>query len=128
MTSKQAMAQVFNWVVWHIPNGETIEIRLPDPVERTVYVVGLLKRDWRGLKVQYMRSVPILFGKILHHWSYHISYQTLNVLEIRLSIECADVLNSFDDELENRKIDELANEAILLERPIFDDTILNVCM
>jgi len=111
-----------------MPQGETIEIRLPDPVERTVYVVGLLKQEWKGMKVQYIRNVPTLFCKILHHWNFYVTYQTLNAAEIRSSIECADVLNSFDDELENRQIEELIAEAMLLERPEFDDTIFNVCM
>jgi len=56
--------------------------------------------------------VPTLFGKILYHWSFNVIYQTLTVCEIRSSIECADVLNSFDDEIENRQIDDLVNEAI----------------
>ena len=72
--------------------------------------------------------MPVLFGKIFHHWNVNGTYQTLNVSEIRLSIEGADILNSFNDELENRKIDELVNEAILLELPEFDDTLFNVCV
>ena len=72
--------------------------------------------------------MPTLFNKLLHYWSYYVTYRTFNISEIRLSIECADVLNSFDDELENRHIDELVTEAILLEQPLFDDNIVNVCM
>jgi len=72
--------------------------------------------------------VPALFGKILHHLNYNVTYRTLNESEIRLSIECADMLNSFNDELENRQIDELVNEAILLDLPEFDDALINVCM
>jgi len=49
-----------------------------------------------------MRNVPVLFGKILHHWNVNATYQTLNVSEIRSSIECTDVLNSLNDDLENR--------------------------
>jgi len=128
MTSKQATAQVLNWLIWYLPVGEKVEIRLPNPLGETVYVVGLLKHDIKGLKVQYIRNVPVLFGKILHHWNYNITYQTLNASEIRLSIECADILNSFHDELENRQIDELVNEAMLLDLPEFDEALFYVCM
>jgi len=52
----------------------------------------------------------------------------MNTSEIRSSIECADVLNSLDDDLENKQIDELVNEAIMLERSVFDDNIFNTCI
>jgi len=51
----------------------------------------------------------------------------LSVNEIRSSIECADVLNSFNDELENRQIDELISEAMSLEVLEFDEGVFNVC-
>jgi len=109
------------------PEAEKIELILSQPIERTVYVIGLLKHDIKGLKVQYIRNKPVLFGKILHHWNCNVTYQTLTVSEIGLSIECVDILNSFNDELEKRQIDELVSEAILLELPEFDDALCNVC-
>ena len=39
------------------------------------------------------------------------------VKEIEISIECADTLNSFDDDILNKKIDDLVNEAINLKPP-----------
>jgi len=98
---------------------------LTEAAEQTVYTIVLTKTI-RGIYVYRIESVPILFNKLLHHWSFNVTYQTLNAAEIRSSIECADVLNRFDAEIEGRLIDELVTEAILLERPIFDDNIFNV--
>ena len=70
----------------------------------------------------------MLFGKVLHHWNINVTYHKLNVSEIRSSIECADLVNSFSDGLENGQIDELVNEAILLDLPEFDDALVNVCV
>jgi len=96
-------------------------------VQKSVYVIVLTK-TLRGIYVYRIESVPTLFGKILHHWSSHVTYQTFSVNEMWSSIECADILNSFNDELENRQIDELVNEAILLDLPEFDDALFNVCV
>ena len=56
-------------------------------------------------------------GKILYHWNNIVKYDMLSVFQIKASIECADTLNSFNDDLVQQKIDDLVNEAIQLELP-----------
>jgi len=46
-----------------------------------------------------------------------MTYKTLSVFQIKASIECPDVLNSFNEKLEQKKIDDLVNEAIQIELP-----------
>jgi len=38
-------------------------------------------------------------GKILYHWNNIVTYDMLSVFQIKASIECADTLNSFNDDL-----------------------------
>jgi len=61
--------------------------------------------------------MPELFNKVLHHWNIAVMYKTLPVFEIKLSIECADALNSFNDDIMSKNIDELVNDAICLDMP-----------
>ena len=75
----------------------------------------------------YKKIVPESVNKVLHHWSIAITYQTLSVKEIKASIECADALNGFNDDVLEQKINDLVNEAIRLELPDFDEKVLNVC-
>lgn len=82
---------------------KNVEIRLPEPREQTVYVVELQRSKKHGLYVTHMQSVPELFGKVLHHWNIAVTYQTLSVKEIKISIECADTLNSFNDDVLEKK-------------------------
>jgi len=117
MPAEQAMAQVLNWLLWHLENGKNVEIRLPEPREQTVYVVELQRSKKHGLYVTHMQSVPELFGKVLHHWNIAVTYQTLSVKEIKISIECADTLNSFNDVVFEKSIDELVDSAIRLDLP-----------
>ena len=63
---------------------------------------------------------------MLHHWDRWTNYENSTVFKIRASIECADALNSFYDDLWDRKIDDLVDEAIRLDLPEFDETIFNV--
>ena len=37
---------------------------------------------------------PKLTGKVLHNWHMHVTCETLFLIEIKASIECADTLNS----------------------------------
>jgi len=69
---------------------------------------------------------PTLAGKVLHHWNKFVTYKTLSLFEIKASIECADALNSFNDDILQRKIDDLVNEAIALDLPMYDENIFNV--
>jgi len=46
-----------------------------------------------------------------------VIYETLSNVEIKISIACADTLNSFNDDIMNGKIDDLVNEAINSESP-----------
>ena len=64
-----------------------------------------------------MKSVPELFDKALYHWNSAITYEGLSVKEIRRSIECADTLNSFNDDVLEQSIDELVNDALQLDIP-----------
>jgi len=70
--------------------------------------------------------VPTLFNKLLHYWSYYVTYQTLSVKEIAISIECADALNSFNEDVLEQKIDDLVDEAIRLNLPEFGEIIRNI--
>ena len=69
----------------------------------------------------------MLFNKVLYHWHIAVNYQTLSLCEIRASIECADALNSFDEDVIDQKIDDLIDEAIRLNLPELDDIIRSVC-
>ena len=40
-------------------------------------------------------------------------------------LECADMLNSFNEDVLNRKIDDLVNEAIYLDLSIYDENVFN---
>ena len=116
MNKDQAVAQVLNWITSQMACGETTEIRLTDPASKTVYTVCLSK--WKGtMKIKNIKPEPTLTGKILHHWSNFITYETLSLFEIKASFECADVLNSFNEDILDKKIDDLVNEAIELELP-----------
>ena len=46
-----------------------------------------------------------------------MTYETLSTFEIKASIECADTLNSFNDDVLEQSIDELVNDAIRLDLP-----------
>jgi len=74
-----------------------------------------------------MKSVPVLFNNILHHWNIVVTYKTLSIFETKSSIECADALNSFNDDVLEQKIDELVDSVMWLDLPEFDEQILNVC-
>jgi len=92
LTNTKAMALTLNWLAWHGENGKQIELRLVETKEQIVYTVGLvLRKD--GIYVQYVRSVPELVDKMLHHWHYTTTYQTLSVEDIKDSVENADILN-----------------------------------
>jgi len=75
-----------------------------------------------------MKSVFDIGDKVLHHWDRWTSYENLTAFKINTRIECADALNSFNDELWDRKIDDLVDEAIRLDLPEFGETIVNVIM
>jgi len=66
-----------------------------------------------------------LINKLLHHWSNFVTYETLSIFEIKASIECADVLNSFNEDILHREIDDLVNEAISLELPMYTESAFN---
>jgi len=65
-------------------------------------------------------------GKVLHHWNNFVTYNTSSVFEINASIKCSDVLNSLNDDILQREIDELVNEAIQIELP--HGCICDCCM
>jgi len=54
-----------------------------------------------------------------------VTYEALSTFEIKASIECADTLNSFNEDVLNRKIDDLVNEAIHLDLPTYDENVFN---
>jgi len=56
------------------------------------------------------------------------NYENLTAFKINASIECADALNSFNDDLWERKIDDLVDEAIRLELPEYDEAVFNLCI
>jgi len=89
---------------------------LTEAAEQTVYTFALTKTV-RRIYVYRIESVPTLFSKLLHYWSYYVTYQTLSVKEIAISIECADALNSFKDDIMSKNIDDLVNGAICLDVP-----------
>jgi len=62
---------------------------------------------------------------VLHHWNTFVTYETLSLSEIKASVECADALNSFNDDVLQRKIDALVNEAIYLDLPMYDENVVN---
>jgi len=48
----------------------------------------------RGLMIKNIINEPKLTGKVLHNWHMHVTCETLFLIEIKASIECADTLNS----------------------------------
>jgi len=58
-----------------------------------------------------------MVGKILHHWISLVIYKTLSNVEIKISIECAEALNSFNEDIMTAKIEDLVNETICSELP-----------
>ena len=96
------MALVLSWLAWHVEKGEQIELRLDEPKEPTVYVVGLLLK--RGaIYVQYVRAAPKLLNKVLHHWYCTTTYQTMSVQDIKDSVENPDILNMLNVVCETSK-------------------------
>lgn len=92
-----------------------------------MYIHHVSKTQRKGLLIKHMKIEPTLTGKILHDWSNFVTYETLSLFEIKASIECAHTLNSFNEDILLRKIDDLVNEAISLELPMYDENIFN-CM
>jgi len=82
-----------------------VEVRIPAKNEQTIYIVEIMKRNRRML-INNMKSVPKLLSKVLYHWHISVTYQTLSLFEIRASIECADALNSFNEDVLEQKIDD----------------------
>jgi len=126
LNDELVLAQILNWIMWHMENEDDVELRIPESKERTVYVVELIKNHQRGMRIQNMRNVPKLFGKVLYHWNNGINCESLSLKEIKISIECADTLNSFNDDILQQKIDELINDAIQLELP--DGCVCDCCI
>jgi len=75
--------------------------------------------------IEYINNEPALVGKMLHHWNTFVTYDTLSIFEIKASIECADTLNSFNEGILYREIDDLVNEAIQIELP--DGCVCDCC-
>jgi len=120
LNQEQAMIQVMNWITWQLKINEQTKIRLIELNTKNVYTVIIKHVPRRGLLIEEIVDEPKLRGKALHHWSAFVTYETLSLFEIRASIECADALNNFNDDVLQRKIDELVDEAIQLK-------ILNGC-
>jgi len=117
MTNDQVLAQILNWIVWSMDYEENMTIRISETKEQTIYVVELINVHRKGITVQNMKSVPELFDKMLYHWNSTITYKDLSVKEIKISIECADTLNSFNDDVLEQNIDELVNNVIRFDLP-----------
>ena len=126
LTPQHAMTQVTTWVLLHLEQRESTEIRLTNPTTKDVDTVVIEHTMKRGLMIKNIINEPKLTGKVLHHWHMHVTCETLSLIEIKASIECADTLNSFNDDLMDREIDDLVNEAIALELPMYDENIFNV--
>jgi len=92
LTNEKAVTLVLRWLAWHEKEGEQLELRLVEPKEQAVYVIGLLLRK-NAICVKYVRNTPELFNKILHHWYYTITYPTLVVQDIKNSVGNADILD-----------------------------------
>lgn len=121
------LAQVLNWIAWRMPSGKSTEIRLTESEEKDVYTLCIKNTKRKGLLIKHMKIEPTLTGKILQDWSNFVTYETLSLFEIKASIECAHTLNSFNEDILLTKIDDLVNEALSLELPMYDENIFN-CM
>jgi len=113
----QATAQVINWIIWNMEKEDAVTLRLRDEKESTVHEVELKYTRKQGLMVEKVQEKLELWGKVLHHWDTKVTYHTLSLREIMNSIECAEALNSFNNDIMNAKIDDLVNKAIRLELP-----------
>jgi len=105
--------------------GESTEIRLAESNEKNIYTICFENIQKKGLIIKEVRNEPMLIGKVLHHWNNFVIYETLSIFEIKASIECADALNSFNDDILQREIDDIVNEAISLELPMYDENVFN---
>jgi len=126
LTMQQAMSQVINWITLPLKIGESTGIRLTASETKEVYTVIIENIARKGLVIRSLVTEPKLIGKVLHHWNSYVTYETLSLFEIKASIECADALNSFNDDIEERKIDDLVNEAIALDLPTYDKNLFNI--
>jgi len=82
-----------------------------------VYIIEIKYKIQRGLEIVTMFSDTTLVKKVLHHWDNIVTYKMLSVSQIKASLECADTLNSFNENLVPKKIDDLVNDAIQIELP-----------
>jgi len=124
LNSQQAMSRVLKWIAWNLETGRSTEIRLTDPKTKEVYTVLVKSIPRKGLRIKTLTE-PKLFGKVLHLWNTYVTYETLSLFEIKASTECADALNSLNDDIMDRKIDDLVTEAIALDLPMYDENILD---
>jgi len=125
LNQQQATHYMLTWITWQLKPGEITTIRVFEPNERTAYVIEVIHKIKKGLKIKRITNEPTLVGKVLHHWDNIVTYDTLSVFQIKASTECADTLNSFNDNVLQEKINELINEAIQLELP--NDCMCDVC-
>jgi len=117
LTQNQALTEILNCIAWQMRTGECTEIRLTEPNEENVYTIRIENISRKGLIIQKVTNEPTLVGKVLHHWDNFVTYDTLPVFQIKASIECADALNSFNEDILQRKTDHLINEAIQSDLP-----------
>jgi len=55
------------------------------------------------MAIESITNEPALIDKILHYWNKFVTYETLSIFEIKISIECADTLNSLSDDVSEKK-------------------------
>ena len=72
LTRKQATAQILNWITWQMKIGESTEIRLTEPNEKSVYIINIENVPRRGLIIKKLIHEPTLIGKVLHHWNKYV--------------------------------------------------------
>jgi len=78
---------LFNWKVL---------LRCLRKWKKTVYEVKISKNHKTGVYVQEILNVSKLLNKVWHFWNVKVTCQTLSVIEIMISIACADTLYSFN--------------------------------